>query len=156
MDEAEVHRRMLDRDLAPKRKAALALLDTAVTPIAAAYAHDRQKAGSWERLSALCWSRVYIQKSSSGFMCFLNVGYTAVVMGQRGTLRSTRVGAFAPSVADHNRLDSLYYVDLGPVSPLRDEMLDLMARRVMPWLDRCHSPAGTRERAHAPFGLMPQ
>jgi hypothetical protein len=155
MDEAEAKRRMQDPDLAQKRKAAIALFDAAINEVAVAHAHARQGKG-WERQSAWAWSRLLLQKSSAGFACYLNIDYAAQLAGQRGPQRSARIGAFAASVADHNRLDSLYYVDLGPVSALRDEVMDLLQRRAMPWLDRCHSLTGMRERNHVPFGLMPQ
>lgn len=155
MDEAEAKRRMLDPDLAPKRKAAVALLDAAIDEVAARHAHVRRD-GGWERQSSWCWSRVWLQKSRAGFACYLNIDYAAQLAGKRATPRSTRIGAFAASVEDHNRLDSLYYVDLGPVSPLRDEIVNLLQTRAMPWLDRCHSLLGGRQRDHVPSGLMPQ
>ena len=155
MDEAEAKRRMFDPDLAPKRRAAVALMDAAIDQVATQHGHARQ-AGGWERQSSWCWSRVWLQKSRAGFACYLNIDYAALLAGQRGALRSTRIGAFAASVQDHNRLDSLYYVDLGQVSVLRDEIIILLQTRAMPWLDRCHSPLGGRERDHVPFGLMPQ
>ncbi len=157
MDEDEAKRRMLDPDLAQKRKAAVTLLDAAIDQVATAHAHAHaRQGGGWERQSSWCWSRVHLQKSRAGFACYINIDYAAQLAGQRGALRSTRIGAFAASVEDHNRLDSLYYVDLGPVSTLRDEVIGLLQRRAMPWLDRCHSLLGGRERNHTPFGLMPQ
>ena len=155
MDEAEAKRRMLNPDLAQKRKAAIKLMDAAIAEVATAHAHVRA-AGGWERQSSWCWSRVWLQKSRAGFACYLNIDYAAMLAGQRGALRSARIGSFAASVEDHNRLDSLYYVDLGPVSALRDEVIGLLQARAMPWLDRCHSLSGLRERNHVPFGLMPQ
>lgn len=156
MDEAEAQRRMQDPDLAQKRKVAVALFETAIHAIAGRHAHARANKGEWLRQSAWCWSRIALQKSRSGFMCFLNVEYAARVLGQRGPLRSTRIGAFADTTSDHNRLDALYYVDLGETSPLRDEVLGLLADRAMPWLDRAHTMLGQRERNHVPFGMMPR
>jgi hypothetical protein len=89
-------------------------------------------------------------------MCFLNIDYAARLGSLKGPVRSTRVGTFAASVADSNRLDALYYVDLGEDSPLREEIIGLLQRRALPWLDRCHRLLGWRARSHVPFGLIPQ
>lgn len=152
----DVQRLMLDPELPQKRKLALRLFTAAIEPVAVAHGHVRAATGEWIRQSAWCWSRLWLQKSRSGFACYINIDYASLVAGLKGPLRSARIGAFAASVADHNRLDALHYVELGEVSPLRDEIMTLLQARAMPWLDRCHSLTGTRERNHVPFGLMPQ
>jgi hypothetical protein len=156
MDQADVQRLMLDPELPQKRKLAQRLFAAAVAPVATAHGHAKGAAGEWVRQSALCWSRVWIQKSRSGFACYLNIDYASLLAGLKGPLRSARIGAFAATVADHNRLDALHYVELGETSPLRDEIITLLQTRAMPWLDRCHTLTGARERNHVPFGLMPQ
>jgi hypothetical protein len=156
MDEADAQRLMLDPALPQKRKLALRLLTAAIDPVAAAHGYVSGAAGEWVRQSAWCWSRLWLQKSQSGFMCFLNIDYAARLGSLKGPVRSTRVGTFAASVADSNRLDALYYVDLGEDSPLREEIIGLLQRRALPWLDRCHRLLGWRARSHVPFGLMPQ
>ena len=156
MDQADVERLMLDPDLPRKRKLALRLFAAAIEPVAAAHGHAGSATGGWIRQSALCWSRLWLQKSRAGFACFLNIDYANCLAGLKGPVRSTRIGAFAATIADHNRLDALPYVELGEVSPLRDEVIGLLQMRAMPWLDRCHSMLGGSERNHVPFGLMPQ
>lgn len=152
----DVQRLMLDPELPQKRKLAQRLFAAAIAPVAAAHGHAKGRAGEWVRQSALCWSRVWIQKSRSGFACYLNIEYASQLAGLRGPVRLARIGSFAPATADHNRLDALHYVDLGETSPLRDEIIGLLRTRAMPWLDRCHSLTGARQRDHVPFGLMPQ
>lgn len=156
MDEADAQRLMHDPALPQKRKLAVRLLEAAIQPVAASHGHAGGAAGEWVRQSAWCWSRLWLQKSQTGFMCFLNIDYAGHLAGLRGPLRSTRIGAFAATTAEHNRLDALHYVDLGETSPLRNEVVTLLQHRAMPWLDRCHSLLGWRERNHVPFGLMPQ
>lgn len=156
MNDADAQRLMLDPALPQKRKLAQRLFAAAIEPVAAAHGHAKRAAGEWVRQSAWCWSRVWLQKSQTGFACYLNIDYASLLAGIKGPLRSARIGAFAATVADHNRLDALHYVELGETSPLRDEVIELVKTRAMPWLDRCHSLTGTRERNHVPFGLMPQ
>lgn len=128
MEQADIQRLMLDPALPQKRKLALRLLETAIDPVVAAHGHTSGGVGHWVRQSAWCWSRLWLQKSQTGFMCFLNIDYATRLAGLKGPVRSTRIGAFAANTAEHNRLDALHYIDLGEISPLRDEVLGLLQR----------------------------